>query len=543
MSAVAAPTAPATPAVGEPGRAVTAHLVRELRRGTLVVAALLALLPPVVVVQYRETVGGELGAGALQVLATNPAIRTLFGPAVALDDPGGFTVWRTGLMTTVLVAVWALLSTVRVTRGEEDAGRWALLRAGTLPARSLLLRVAAVALAAQAVVGAALAAGLLVVGTEPAGALLHGAGTALTGAAFVMLGLACAQVLPDRRSAAGAGGAVLAVAFMARMVADGSEPFGWLRWLSPFGVLGQVRPYAADDPVPLLVLAGMALLPAVLAFVAVERRDVGAGLVRVPDERAPRTALLGSSTGFAVRRGARGWAAWTAGVAAYYLLVGLLTVSLTGFLGDNPQFASAAAEAGFTGMGSAEGYLAAVFALLAVPGGLFAASRIAADAADESAGRHVLLLSLPVSRRAQLAGHAAVLALGCTLLAALAGTAAWAGARIAGSGLGVAAGVGGALNTVPVMLVSLGAAVLAFGVLPRAVLAVGAVPAAGGFLLLVFSDTFGWPPAVRALSPYAHVAAVPVEAHDGAGAVGLLIVALLLTAAGVAAHGRRDVRA
>ena len=51
---------------------------------------------------------------------------------MALDDAGGFTVWRTGLPVLVLASVWILLAATRITRGEEDAGRLDLLLAGRL---------------------------------------------------------------------------------------------------------------------------------------------------------------------------------------------------------------------------------------------------------------------------------------------------------------------------------------------------------------------------------------------------------------------------
>ena len=69
---------------------------------------------------------------SLQVLAANPAIRTLFGSPWRWTTPGGFTVWRTGTFAALLTGLWTLLTAVRLTRGEEDAGRWALLLAGRL---------------------------------------------------------------------------------------------------------------------------------------------------------------------------------------------------------------------------------------------------------------------------------------------------------------------------------------------------------------------------------------------------------------------------
>ena len=107
----------------------------------------------------------------------NPAIRTLFGEPVALDDPGGFTVWRTGTVLAVLLGAWALLATTRITRGEEDAGRWdsagrpgASLRVDRDPA---LWSVGAVSV----LVGAAICGGVCwSAGTDATGAAVHGAG-------------------------------------------------------------------------------------------------------------------------------------------------------------------------------------------------------------------------------------------------------------------------------------------------------------------------------------------------------------------------------
>jgi ABC-2 type transport system permease protein len=77
---------------------------------------------------------------------------------------------------------------------------------------------------------------------------------------------------------------------------------------------------------------------------------------------------------------------------------------------------------------------------------------------------------------------------------------------------------------------------------PHAVLALGVLPAAGGYLLLVFADSFRWPAWVGALSPFDHLAAVPAERLDVVGAVGMVAVALLLAVLGLAGYARRDLR-
>ena len=120
----APPAAPSTDRPALPphlGTTVGRGLVRQLRRGTVIIALISGGLAAFVAQEYERTFSGALGVSSLTALAENPAIRTLFGPPVALDDPGGFTVWRTGTVVAVLAGIWGALAGTRITRGEEDA--------------------------------------------------------------------------------------------------------------------------------------------------------------------------------------------------------------------------------------------------------------------------------------------------------------------------------------------------------------------------------------------------------------------------------------
>ena len=199
-------------------------------------------------------------------------------------------------------------------------------------------------------------------------------------------------------------------------------------------------------------------------------------------------------------------------------------------------------EPGSSELGSVEGYAASLFSLLAVPIGAFAAGQIAATAHDEAGGRLALLFSLPVARTRWAAVEAAMVALGCLVLAAVAGLATWAGTAWVGAGLGPGDAVWGALSVVPVALLCLGAALAALGWAPQAVLGSGRsagrrrLPAAG------VRDSLRWPEWVRDLSPFAHVASVPAEPVDVPGALGMLAVAAALAVVGLAGYARRDLR-
>ena len=141
-----------------------------------------------------------------------------------------------------------------------------------------------------------------------------------------------------------------------------------------------------------------------------------------------RLGGLRSLPGFAVRRSAGSVVAWATGIWLYFLVIGLLASSLTVFLADNPLFADLAAQAGFGSLTTVAGYLASLFALLAMPLGLFAAGRVAAGDADEEARRLTVVFAAPVTRRRWFLVEAGAAVAGTVVLAAGAGLAAWAGA-------------------------------------------------------------------------------------------------------------------
>lgn len=521
--------------------ALTGTAVHQVRRGTAIVSFLCGGMAATVVVQYRG-LEGALGMDSLSALAENPAIRTLFGPPVALDDPGGFTVWRTGTFLAVLAGTWAALTATRLTRGEEEAGRWDLLLAGRTTLRSLVLRTLVVLLCAAALPGVAVGIGTGLTGAAPAGAVVFAAAIAGVGMTGAALGVLAAQLVPERRAASGLAVAVLLGGLLARMVGDGVDALAWLQWLTPFGLLGRAAPFADNRVVPLVVLGGLVALFAAAAGALAAGRDVGNGRLRGGARARVPSRLLRSLPGLAVHRTRRPALTWGLGLSAYFLLIGLLATAMVDFLRDNPVFAELAEQAGVVQLGSVEGYASSLFSLLAVPVGAFAAGRIAAAAHDEAAGRLTLLFSLPVTRTRWVAVEAGTVALGCVVLAAVAGLAAWVGTAWVGAGLGLGDALWGAVSVVPVALLCLGAAVAALGWVPSAVLALGVLPAAGGYLLFVFADSFRWPEWVRNLSPFAHLASVPAEPVDLPGALGMVALAVALAVLGLVGYARRDLR-
>lgn len=537
-TATARPSAPAGPT--EVGRALTRLITRQLRRSALLIALAAAGMTALVAGQYQATFADALDTDAITALAENPAIRVLFGPARALDDPGGFTVWRTGTPVLVLCGVWALLAATRLTRGEEDARHWDLLLGGRARITDLAARTATTATLAAAFIAAGVGAALAATGTDPTGALVHAASVFATTTVYAGLGLLTAQLLPTRSAATGTATAILGAGLLLRMLADGVPALSWAGWLTPFGLTNLAAAYVDNRITPILVLLGAAVLLMVAALAAARHRDLGGAVITLADTRPPRTRLLRSVAAFALRRALGTTAGWGIGIGAYFLLIGAVLSAILEFLGDNPRFADLAAAAGFSGLNTPEGFAAAMFALLAIPAGLYAATRIATLATDENTGRWTPIHSLPLSRTHLAGTETLVTAAGIAVLLATAALTMWAGAALTGAPLGLLDALAGAFNTAPVVLLSLGTAVLALGWYPIAVGAIGALPVAGGFLLDVLAQSIDAPDWVRQLSPFAHLAAVPDTPPDPAATTALLAIGIALVALGLCGYTRRD---
>jgi ABC-2 type transport system permease protein len=96
------------------------------------------------------------------------------------------------------------------------------------------------------------------------------------------------------------------------------------------------------------------------------------------------------------------------------------------------------------------------------------------------------------------------------------------------------------LAQLPATLALAGFVVLCFGGLPR--LVVGLAWAGLAFCIVcgLLGDLFGLPQAVRDLSPFSHVPAIPAVEATATPLVALVLVAAALTAAGMALFRRRD---
>ena len=522
-----------------PGRSVSRLAVRQLRIGAVLVALICGGMSALFASQYQK-ISGLLDESGLQAMAGNPIEKIFLGQAAVLDDPGGFAVWRTGTAVLVLASVWIMLATTRITRGEEDAGRWNLLLGGRLRLADVVLRCLIALIGSATLIGVAVGAALIAARTDMVGSALHAAGISCVALTFATTALLAAQVMPGRSSATGLTFAALGVGLILRMIADSSPQLAWLAWATPFGLSARTAPYADNRIGPLIVLSAFPIVLAGAALLAARHRDLGDGIVTVSGERRPRVRLLHSIAGFAVRRSARTTLGWATGIAASFFVAGALLVSVLEYFQTNPRIAELAAAAGITGPESVNAFAAPLFSLLPVPTGLYAATRLATMVADEQAGRWTLLFAQPISRVRLLSAEIAVTVGGVIVLHCSAAVAFWTGAIITGTPLQFADALAGTLNSLPVALLAVAAAALGIGWLPPAALAIGALPIVGGFLVTAITQSTSSPAWVASLSPWTHLAAVPDAPPNWGATTIFLLIGAILTGLGVYGYVQRD---
>jgi len=400
----------------------------------------------------------------------NQATSALFGPAPQLQTVAGFTVFKISMTLILLGAVWGLLTSTRLLRGEEDSGRWELLLAGPTTRRGAVVQAlgglgtGVVTLWAVTGLITALAGLDASVHIAAGPALYFALAMVATAVMFLSVGALTSQLAGTRRQAAAYAAWVLGVSYAMRLVADAGLGLHGLIWASPLGWVEQLRPLTAPAPLALVPIAAFTgvMLAATVYLAGV--RDVGAGIVPDRASRRPRPRLLGGPTLLAVRLVRPAVTSWWVAIAVSALLFGLIARSAGGTIsGSSVQVLS---RLGSRGNGT-DAVLGVCFLTLAVLVAFTAAGQITAARSEESAGRLDQLLTRPVSRSRWLGGRLLVTIVVLLASGVMAGVFAWAGAasQHAGVSFGTLAEAG--VNLVPPAITIAGAGVLAFGVWPR----------------------------------------------------------------------------
>ena len=259
-------------------------------------------------------------------VGSNPALVVLYGPLFD-SSVGGLTAWRMGIVP-VFVALFSLLTVIRHTRTEEEAGRRELLGATVVGRHAPLAAALIVTVAANLVLAALLALGMIIQDLPAAGAISFGLAFATAGCVFAAVAAVVAQLTEGAGAARGIAISILGLAFLLRAAGDiGGDDSGWswLSWASPIGWAQQVRPFADERWWVFALAVGAFVVLAAAAYALSSRRDVGSGLLAPRPGPATASPYLRSPLALAWRLHRGLLLGWT----AVFFVMGAVFGSIT----------------------------------------------------------------------------------------------------------------------------------------------------------------------------------------------------------------------
>ncbi|RLV54997.1 hypothetical protein D9V41_12925 [Aeromicrobium phragmitis] len=480
---------------------------------------------------------------AVVTFIQGPAGTLLTGPGYGLSDPSYPSVFAAvyGLYVLLAVAFMNVLLVVRHTRGDEESGRTELVRAGAVGALAPLAAVTVIAVAADVLLGL-LVAVVLANGFPAGGAILFGASVTALGLAFAGVAAVIAQLTEHARAATGMASACVGAALVIRGAGDALAEHGSaLSWFSPFAWAQQTRVFVDDRAWPLLLCLALAVLSIATAATLQARRDVGAGLLSSRPGRGEASAALSGPWTLALRLERSSLIAWTAGLTAAGVLYGALAESVQVSFADLPE--DLLAILGGSSGRLLDGFLSVMAFFNATLASCYGIAAVHRLTSEEQSGRAELVLSTAVSRTTWM---------GAAIVAALVGALVQLFASGLGMALAVAAVLGDAsrvldivaahLLFLPAVAVVIAVAGLGFAVRPRWANAAW-VLAGYAIFMGYFAPLFEPPRLALDLSPFEHVARMPLEEPRIAPLLGLLAVAAVVVGAGLVRFRRRDLTA
>ncbi len=255
-----------------------------------------------------------------------------------------------------------------------------------------------------------------------------------------------------------------------------------------------------------------------------------------------RPTLLRSPIGFSWRERRGGLLAWGGGLAAFGLVAGGITGTITDFLASNPALERTAQDADLGSLLSTTGFVSTMdsFAALLIASYVLSSLHIVSE--DEDDGRLDLVYANPVRRIDWFGAQIVVSALVAVALALIAATGTWLGLVAGSTTLSFTESLVGMLNVLPLGGLALGVAVLLYGVRPTLV-----VPVTGAALIVAYLTTFLGPALhlsnwMLDLSPFHHLAMAPARPVAWVATLVMVATGAGLVMAGMAAFAARDLR-
>jgi ABC-2 type transport system permease protein len=482
-------------------------------------------------------------------LGNNIGLRVFFGAPNHISTVTGATAWNTGGVMVLIVAIWAFLLATKTLRGEENAGRWELLLTGQTTARRATINTLAglsFGLFVLYVVSALTFIGVGKIHTvdlSTTAALFFALTVVASAAVFVSVGAFASQLMPTRSRATSLSATILGICFLLRAVA-GTTNAHWLLDITPLGWIERMQPLYGSQPMWLLPVAALVLVLSLCTIFLAGHRDLGASTFVDNDMARPRTGLLNTPMGAAIRLTRVASLSWLIAIGLGSLFFGLLTKPAAQAFTDSAgiehtinRLAHATQQTGATI------FLGIVFFLLMLVIMSYAASAIGAMREEEAAGYLDNLLVRSVGRLQWLWGRLLLITVVVILASLLSSIGVWASVASQHVGVPFHTLFLAGLNMVAPALFILGAGIWALGIVPRLTTVVAYGVIGWSFLIQMISSGLNINHWILDTSVLQHIPLAPAANPNWMSAGIIAALGIVLCIVGSLVFNARDLEA
>lgn len=524
----------------------TASLMRFiLRRDRIRISVWLlsfAAVTVIVAVAFKGLYQNAQERQAIAETMRNPAMTAMVGPGYGLDNytDGAMMAHQMLLMTAVVVGLMSILLVTRHTRSDEEDGRIEMIRSLPVGRLSNLLSTLTVLFAVNVLLAVLIGFSLYALSIETIdleGSLLYGAALGAIGMIFASITAVFAQLSQNARGTIGLSVAALLIAYMVRAFGDVSSET--LSWFSPLGWILRAEVYVNNYWWPVLLTAAVAVVLAVLALYLNSIRDLGSGFLPSKPGKTDASKLLLSPFGLAIRLQRTGLIAWAIGMFLIGASYGSVLGDLESFFADIELMEDLLVQT--EGFSLAEQFIPMLMSVMAIIGTIPVLMAVLKLKSEEKNGRLEHLLGRAVSRNRLMASYIMLSLLASLVMLSLAGLGLGSiGNAMMAEDLPLGMFFGAATAFLPGAWVMVGVAVLLIGWAPRLTGFVW-LYLAFSFVVVYLGGLFQFPAWVEKLSPFGHVAKIPIEEMDFASAAILTGTAAALIIIGLIGFNRRDI--
>ena len=285
-------------------------LAREKVTSTAWILGLVLFNAVIVVLLGSALMPDAASRAEFMSIVENPALLAMVGPLhpSAPDTMGALYVLMMLVFMGIGVAIMNVFLIVRHTRADEELGRYEVLRSlpvGRLANVNAAMLTAVVVNVILAVLSALSMWGAMALTDEPMGwgaALLWGAALGALGLAFAGIAALFSQLSSNARGASSFSFALLGLFYFLRAGADmAPDEYGFLAYLSPFGLMSRTWVYIDNIWWPVLAILGFAVVFTALAYWLCGIRDIDQGIIPARPGKAHGGLLMKSAFGLNFR--------------------------------------------------------------------------------------------------------------------------------------------------------------------------------------------------------------------------------------------------